>query len=89
MHLGHGGKLCPCIPSETVDWRDEEVDEGDLNGEVDMQEDISTPSNKQVLMVIPHSSGVFHHCVQFCHCSGSSKNHIQLFTHGLFSASIK
>jgi CxC2 like cysteine cluster associated with KDZ transposases len=72
-----------------VDWKDVEMGEGDLDGEVDTQEDVSTPSNKQVVMVIPHSSGVFHHCVQFCNCPGSSENHIQLFTHGLFSASIK
>jgi hypothetical protein len=89
LHLGHGGNPCPCIPSELDDWKDEEVDEGDLNGEVDMQEDVSSPSYKQVTMVIPHSSGVFHHCVQFCHCPGSSEHHIQLFTHGLFAASIK
>jgi hypothetical protein len=89
LHLGHGGNPCPCHPSEMDDWKDEDMDKGELDGEVETQEDTSMPSNQQAIMVIPHSSGVFHHCVRFCNCPGSSEHHIQLFTNGLFPASIK
>src|SRR5882672_5354309 len=41
-----------------------------------------------VTLVIAHSNGVFHHHIQWCACPGSAPHHIQLFRHGLFSASV-
>jgi len=54
----------------------------------DLPEDGSGIMGSQDTLVIAHSNGVFHHCIQWCACLGSPPHHIQIFRHGLFSASV-
>src|SRR5882724_6993821 len=56
--------------------------------EEDIAEDVSGIMESQDTLVIAHSNGVFHHHIQWCACPGSAPHHIQLFRHGLFSASV-
>jgi len=56
--------------------------------EEDPPEDVSGIMGGQDTLVIAHSNGVFHHHIQWCACLGSAPHHIQLFRHGLFSASV-
>jgi len=56
--------------------------------EEDLPENVSQIMGHQDTLVIAHSNGVFHHHIQWCACPGSPPHHIQLFRHGLFSASV-
>jgi len=56
--------------------------------EADLLEYFSGIMGGQDTLVIAHSNGVFHHHIQWCACPGSAPHHIQLFRHGLFSASV-
>jgi len=59
--------------------------------EEDLAEDVSGimgSQGSQDTLVIAHSNGVFHHHIQWCAFPGSAPHHIQLFRHGLFSASV-
>jgi len=56
--------------------------------EADLLEDVSGIMGGQDTLVIAHSNGVFHHHIQWCAGPGSAPHHIQLFRHGLFSASV-
>jgi CxC2 like cysteine cluster associated with KDZ transposases len=40
-------------------------------------------------MVLIHVNGVFEHCVRFCHCQGADSDHMQLFSHRLFSSTFE
>src|SRR5882724_11403938 len=56
--------------------------------EEDLPENVSQIMGHQDTLVIAHSNGVFHHHIQWCAFPGSPPHHIQLFRHGLFSASV-
>jgi hypothetical protein len=63
---------------------------GDLGSKRDIEkEDEVKSSEKEITMVIPHSTGIFQHQVHFCSCPGAVQKHIQLFRAGLFPASIQ
>src|SRR5882724_3728903 len=87
MHLGHNGKSCPVQRNPLDDvsmagaYEEEEQEE-------DPPENLSQSMGHQDTLVIAHSNGVFHHHIQWCACPGSPPHHIQLFRHGLFSASV-
>ena len=87
MHLGHNGQSCPVQrnPWEDVSMAGAEEEE---EQEADLLEDFSGIMGSQDTLVIAHSNGVFHHHIQWCACPGSAPHHIQLFRHGLFSASV-
>ena len=86
MHLGHNGQSCPVqnIALVKVSMAGAEEEE---EKEEDLAEDVSGIMGSQDTLVIAHSNGVFHHRIQWCACL-SAPHHIQLFRHGLFSASV-
>src|SRR5882672_10986617 len=56
--------------------------------EEDLPEYVPEIMGGQDTLVIAHRNGVFHHGIQWCAFLGSAPHHIQLFRHGLFSASV-
>ncbi len=84
LHLGHHGQPCP---AHREPWEDVPI-VGEEEAAQEVHEDGSWNMGGQDTMVIAHSNGIFQHCIQWCACTGSSPHHIQLFQHGLFSASL-
>lgn len=67
-----------------LNWEDEEEEDMAAAGEdeeekLDLSEDV---------LVIVHTTGVFHHRVRWCKCAGCPERHIQLLRMSLFSCSI-
>src|SRR5882724_4991856 len=88
MHLGHNVQSFPVQRNPLDDDASMAGAEEEEEQEEDPPEDVSGIMGGQDTLVIAHSNGVFHHCIQLCACLGSSAHHIQLFRHGLFSASV-
>src|SRR5882724_8753664 len=87
MHLRHNGQSCP-VQSIALDDVSMAGAEEEEEQEENLAEDVSGIMGGQDTLVIAHSNGVFHHCIQWCACLASAPHHIQLFRHGLFSASV-
>ena len=87
MHLGHHGESCPVQrnPLEYVSTPGAEAGEDE---EEPMPSEVGRNVGGQDTLIIAHSTGIFHHHIQWCACPGSAPPHIQLFRHGLFSASL-
>ena len=70
MHLGHNGR---CHPVQRNTWDDVSMAGADEEEEQveDLPEDVSGITGIQDTLVIAHSNGVFHHCIQWCACLGS------------------
>ena len=66
----------------------EEEEKEEEEKEEDLADDVFGIMGGQDTLIIAHSNGVFHHCIQWCACLGSAPHHIQLFRHGLSSASV-
>ena len=88
MCLGHNGQSCP---AQRNAWEDVRMAGAEEEAE-DKVEEVEAPDvcgnvAGQDTLVIAHSNGVFHHRIQWCACLGLP-HHMQLFRHGLFSASL-
>jgi hypothetical protein len=83
MRLGHNGESCP-VQSNPLEY----VSTPGAEEEEDEEEPMPSEVGGQDTLVIAHSTGIFHHHIQWCACPGSAPRHIQLFRHGLFSASL-
>jgi CxC2 like cysteine cluster associated with KDZ transposases len=82
IYLGHHGQPCPehaweDVTTVGVDEVEEEV-----------HADGAWNTGGQDTAVIAHSNGIFQHHIQWCACHRSAHHHVQLFRHGLFSASL-
>ena len=97
IHLGHDGHPCPAHLATSSPWVDVHLHEPNLTRE---DEDIGEVVDEilevpfftfvpplQDNVVVIHSGGVCHQCVQWCICANSPAHHLQLFQTDLFAAS--
>ncbi|KAG1838546.1 hypothetical protein DFJ58DRAFT_668290, partial [Suillus subalutaceus] len=87
-HMGHGDHPCPFSQDVTQEWEDvnENIDESEKYAGV---ETVVGPALRTTALTIVHSTGVFIHNVQWCHCPESSvhQQHLHLLKAQLFPAS--
>ncbi|KAI6032497.1 hypothetical protein EDC04DRAFT_2605145 [Pisolithus marmoratus] len=88
MHLGHGGKPCPCggypgcniSPSMEDEWEDMDT--------AGHPPHLARPEGHSCLTIV-NVNGV-HYCnVQYCNCDGTEGSQLQLLRAGLFPVTIK
>lgn len=92
LHLGHGGFPCPLARQEEWDDIDGEADDPAAYSGFQPEIDVEAPAKENVLVVV-HTSGVFHHRARWCVCKthngGDVPRGLQLLRLRLFPGSHK
>lgn len=98
LHMGHGGSPCPAIPDmEWNDWNGVDnypTPDTDQDGTDQLHDSVPLMESdaKETVMVIVHTSGVFHHTVRWCGCAPNNPERdcdLHLLRLNLFPASRK
>jgi CxC2 like cysteine cluster associated with KDZ transposases len=88
LYLGHGGEPCPTPALPEFDDYMDQASRPKLTEDVTNMLDGWEDVHSDIVMVLVDTSGVHHHVVSWCHCTGALERHLQLVQSRLYPGSL-